>query len=264
MVRHNGELKADLPLKALSGEAPEYDRPWTPEPAAAAPVHIPPCPAPAQTLLAMMGSPALCSRRWIWEQYDSSVMADTVQGPGGDAAVVRVHGTQKAIAVTADVTPRYCRANPFEGGKQAVAEAYRNLTATGATPLAVTDNLNFGNPERPEIMGQFVVASRGSARPAGRWTSPSSPAMSRSIMRPTAARSRRPPPSAASGLLADYKTALGLAPREGDTLILLGETRGHLGQSLYLAHHGLENGAAGDAPPVDLTPNRRRPIWCAP
>src|SRR5205085_9620388 len=115
------------------------------------------------SLKQILGSPDMCSRRWVWEQYDNTVMADTLQRPGGDAAVVRVHGTTKALAITTDVTPRYCRANPFEGAKQAVAEAWRNLTATGAMPLAITDNLNFGNPERPETMAEIVRSIDGIA-----------------------------------------------------------------------------------------------------
>jgi phosphoribosylformylglycinamidine synthase len=110
-----------------------------------------------------MASPNLASRRWVWEQYDQSVGADTVQRPGGDAAVVRVHGSKKALAITTDCTPRYCYADPVEGGKQAVAEAYRNLCAVGAKPLAITNCLNFGNPQRPEIMGQFVGCIEGMA-----------------------------------------------------------------------------------------------------
>ncbi|MEI9928218.1 MAG: AIR synthase related protein [Sphingomonas sp.] len=117
----------------------------------------------AADLLKLMACPDLASRRWIWEQYDYSVGADTVQRPGGDAAVVRVHGTRKGLAITTDCTPRYCRADPFEGGKQAIAEAWRNLCAVGARPLAATDCMNFGNPQRPEIMGQFVGCIEGMA-----------------------------------------------------------------------------------------------------
>ena len=118
----------------------------------------------ADALLKLIGSPDLCSKRWVWEQYDHVILGNTVQRPGGDAAVVRVDDGPKALALTTDVTPRYCEADPFEGGKQAVAEAWRNLTAVGAQPLALTDNLNFGNPERPEIMGQLVGCMRGIAR----------------------------------------------------------------------------------------------------
>ncbi|MEM7615028.1 MAG: phosphoribosylformylglycinamidine synthase subunit PurL, partial [Pseudomonadota bacterium] len=160
LVCLNGEVKADLPLKALSGEAPEYDRPWVESPA---PAPLGPLPdiAPMAALETLLGAPNYGAKNWVWEQYDTTVGADTRRPPGGSAGVVRVHGTDKALAFTSDVTPRYCRANPVEGGKQAVAEAYRNLIATGATPLAVTDNLNFGNPEKPEIMGQLVGCIQG-------------------------------------------------------------------------------------------------------
>src|SRR5205823_8002866 len=155
VVKHKSELTADIPVDALSEEAPVYRRPFSAtSPPSAAQIHISTAVDIGSCLLKLLASPDLCSRRWIWQQYDYSVMTDTVQPPGGDAAVVRVHGTTKALAITTDVTPRYCRADPFEGAKQAVAEAWRNLTATGAIPLAVTDNLNFGNPERPETMGE--------------------------------------------------------------------------------------------------------------
>ncbi|MEN8660606.1 MAG: phosphoribosylformylglycinamidine synthase subunit PurL, partial [Marivita sp.] len=160
LIVHNGDVKADLPLSRLSSSAPEYDRPWVPseEPAALDDV---PAVDPIDALKALLGSPNYCARNWVFEQYDSMVMADTVEGPGWGAGVIRVHGTDKMLAFTSDVTPRYVKANPVEGGKQAVAEAFRNLCAVGAKPLATTDNLNFGNPEKPEIMGQFVGALQG-------------------------------------------------------------------------------------------------------
>jgi phosphoribosylformylglycinamidine synthase len=157
VVRHRGITEADIPLAALAHAAPVYERPWTkaePQPL----ITLEEVPAPNSLLGALeclIGSPHLCSRRWIWEQYDHMVMADTVQRPGGDAAVVRVHGTDKGLAISCDVTPRYCAADPYQGAKQAVAECWRNLTAVGADPLAITDCMNFGNPERPEIMGEF-------------------------------------------------------------------------------------------------------------
>ena len=161
VVKHKGEIVADMPVTSLSDEAPLYERPFERRaPRTGAPAFDASRPV-LDSLLKLLASPDLCSRRWVWEQYDNSVMADTVQMPGGDAAVVRVHGTNKALAITTDVTPRYCKADPFEGAKQAVAEAWRNLTAVGATPLAVTDNLNFGNPERPETMGEIVGAIDG-------------------------------------------------------------------------------------------------------
>ena len=164
-IRHEGRVEADLPTSMLSDEAPVYERPIAPLPKPA-PVSADAVPAASSltgTLLALMGSPNLASKRWIWEQYDHMVMGDTVVCPGSDAAVVRVHGTNKALAFTCDVTPRYCAADPFEGGKQAVAEAWRNLTASGAKPLALTDCMNFGNPERPEIMAEFAQCIEGMA-----------------------------------------------------------------------------------------------------
>ncbi len=144
-------------------------------------------------LLKLIGSPDFCSKRWVWEQYDSIIGGNTLQRPGGDAAVVRIGDGPKALALTCDVTPRYVEADPFEGGKQAVAETWRNITASGGVPLAITDNLNFGNPERPEIMGQFVMAIRGIGEaPRGRSTIRSSPAMSRSTTRRTGRRSCPP------------------------------------------------------------------------
>src|SRR5215211_6593633 len=169
VLEWNGETVADIPLDPLADEAPLYERPhmsldqykaW----AQVKPLgDVPESSDIAADLLKLMASPNLASRRWVWEQYDQSVGANTVQRPGGDAAVVRIHGTRKALAMTTDCTPRYCYADPYEGGKQAVAEAYRNLCAVGAKPLAITNCLNFGNPQRPEIMGQFVACIEGMA-----------------------------------------------------------------------------------------------------
>ena len=202
VVRHGGAVQADIPLSALAHAAPVYERPWTPRPKPAL-VAAEDVPAPNSLLGALeslMGSPHLSSRRWIWEQYDHMVMADTVQRPGGDAAVVRVHGTDKGLAISCDVTPRYCAADPREGAKQAVAECWRNLTAVGADPLAITDCMNFGNPERPEIMGEFVEAVKGMADACTRpYPSPSCRETCRSTTRRTASPFRRRRPSAASG-----------------------------------------------------------------
>jgi phosphoribosylformylglycinamidine synthase len=200
VVRHGGAVQADIPLSALAHAAPVYERPWIPKPKAAeiAPEDVPAPNSLLSALETMMGSPHLCSRRWIWEQYDHMVMADTVQRPGGDAGVVRVHGTEKALAISCDVTPRYCAADPYQGAKQAVAECWRNLTVTGADPLAITDCMNFGNPERPEIMGEFVRL-RAWPRPALPSSSPSCRATCRSTTRRTASPFRRRLPSAVSG-----------------------------------------------------------------
>ena len=148
-IFHDGEMVADLPIKELGDEAPEYDRPWV-ESTKLAKLDNATVPAPEDllaSLVKMVGSPNLSSRRWVWEQYDTMIQGNTKQRPGGDAGVIRVDGTGKGLAFTVDVTPRYCKADPFEGGKQAVAESWRNLNAVGAEPLATTDNLNFGNPK---------------------------------------------------------------------------------------------------------------------
>ncbi|MEM7506362.1 MAG: phosphoribosylformylglycinamidine synthase subunit PurL [Pseudomonadota bacterium] len=254
LVNLNGELKADLPLKALSGTAPEYDRPHTPTPAPALLGGLPEMDA-AEALLRLIGTPNFASRAWVWEQYDHMVMADTVVRPGSDAAVVRVHGTGKALAFTSDVTPRYCRANPVEGGKQAVAEAFRNLCATGARPLATTDNLNFGNPEKPEIMGQFVGCIQGIGAACRALDMPIVSG-NVSLYNETDGQAILPTPTiGAVGLLETLDQLIPMAPGAGDTLVLLGETTGHLGQSALL--WDLLDRAEGDAPPVDLEAERK-------
>src|SRR5271156_4893959 len=161
VVKHQSQTVADIPVTALSDAAPVYQRPFERRTTTAEVIKIDETRPVMDSLVKLMATADLCSRRWIWEQYDSTVMADTAQRPGGDAAVVRVHGTKKALGITTDVTPRYCKADPFEGAKQAVAEAYRNLSAVGAKPLAITDNLNFSNPEKPDIMGEIVSAIDG-------------------------------------------------------------------------------------------------------
>ncbi|MGB0506529.1 MAG: phosphoribosylformylglycinamidine synthase subunit PurL [Pikeienuella sp.] len=254
LIRMNGEVKADLPLKTLSGSAPEYDRPWVPTPAAKPLTEYPPFEDCADDLLELLGKPNLCSRRWVWEQYDSTVMADTVVRPGADAAVVRVHGTEKGLAFTSDVTPRYCRTNPVEGGKQAVAEAFRNLSATGAKPLATTDNMNFGNPEKPEIMGQFVGCIQGIGEAC---LALDMPIVSGnvSLYNETDGAAILPTPTiGAVGLLENLDQMITMAPDDHDKLVLIGETTGWLGQSAYI--YEMFNVEAGDAPPVDLAKER--------
>ena len=210
----------------------------------------------ADALLKLIGSPDLCSKRWVWEQYDHVILGNTVQRPGGDAAVVRVDDGPKALALTTDVTPRYCEADPFEGGKQAVAEAWRNLTAVGARPLALTDNLNFGNPERPEIMGQFVGCIRGIAEACKALDFPVVSG-NVSLYNETNGRAILPTPTIGGvGVLDDFTKSATLAFKAADEAILLiGETTGWLGQSLYLREIcGREEGAP---PPVDLAAERR-------
>lgn len=259
-IHHRGELMADLPIKELGDEAPEYDRPWV-APAPAAPLaDIPDLTDPIEALKTIIGSPDMASKRWIIEQYDSLIQANTAQLPGGDAGVVRVGDTQKALAMTSDVTPRYCEADPFEGGKQAVAEAWRNLSAVGATPLAITDNLNFGNPQRPEIMGQFVRAIEGIGEACRALEFPVVSG-NVSLYNETNGEGILPTPTIGGvGLLADWTQMAKLEfADEGDVIILVGNTGTHLGQSIFLREvHGLE---AGPAPKVDLEKERRNGVF---
>ena len=254
LILHGNEVKADLPLSKLASSAPEYDRPWVETPAAA-PLGAVPDIAPIEALRALIGSPSYAQKAWVWEQYDSQVGADTVVVPGLGAGVVRVHGTGKALAFTSDVTPRYVKANPVEGGKQAVAEAYRNLCAVGALPLATTDNLNFGNPEKPEIMGQLVGAIKGIGAAVAALDMPIVSG-NVSLYNETDGKGILPTPTiGAVGLLASLDELIAGRPEAGDLVVVLGETRGHLGQSALLAEaFGIE---AGDAPPVDLVAERR-------
>ena len=249
VIRRGDVVEADLPLRALSGEAPEYDRPWEESPA---PPALGPLPDvhPADALLRLVGSVQHSSRAWVWEQYDTTVGADTVRRPGADAGVVRVHGTDRALAFTADVTPRYCAANPERGGMQAVAEAYRNLIATGAIPLAVTDNLNFGNPEDPRIMGQLVGCIRGIAAACRALQMPVVSG-NVSLYNETAGRAILPTPTiGATGLLERPEHLIGTRPRDGDTLLEIGGAGTHLGASAFAA--GVMGDSGGDAPAVDL------------
>ena len=255
-VHHHGELVADLPIKQLGDDAPEYDRPWV-APRVQAPLSvIPVLEDPIAALLKIIGSPDMASKRWIIEQYDCLIQANTAQLPGGDAGVVRVEGTSKALAMTSDVTPRYCEADPYEGGKQAVAEAWRNLTAVGATPLAITDNLNFGNPQRPEIMGQFVRAIEGIGE-ACRVLEFPVVSGNVSLYNETNGEGILPTPTIGGvGLLADWTRMARLAfAGDGDVILLIGKALNQLGQSIYLREvHGLE---LGPAPIVDLQAERR-------
>src|SRR6516165_3164166 len=258
IVRHRGKTMADLPIKELGDEAPVYDRPHVrmAEPAVVRIADvIPPIPTP-EALLRLLAAPDLCSKRWVWEQYDCVILGNTVQRPGGDAAVVRINEGPKALALTTDVTPRYCEADAFEGGKQAVAEAWRNLTAVGARPLAVTDNLNFGNPERPDIMGQLVEAVRGIAEACRALEFPVVSG-NVSLYNETNGRAILPTPTiGAVGLIEDFTKSCTLAFKAADEAILLiGDTAGWLGQSIYLRE--ICEREEGAPPPVDLAAERR-------
>ncbi|MER9161790.1 MULTISPECIES: phosphoribosylformylglycinamidine synthase subunit PurL [unclassified Mesorhizobium] len=260
-VLHQGDEVANLPIKDLGDKAPEYDRPWT-EPKKPAPLAANDIPQAdvADALLKLLGGPDLSSRRWVWEQYDTLIQGNSLQLPGGDAGVVRVEGhATKALAFSSDVTPRYCEADPYEGGKQAVAECWRNLTATGALPLAATDNLNFGNPERPEIMGQLVGAVKGigdACRALG------FPIVSGnvSLYNETNGQGILPTPTIGGvGLIADWSkmVRIGFAA-EGQMILLVGAPASwgtHLGQSVYFRDvHGRTD---GPPPPVDLDHEKR-------
>ena len=260
VLKHQGLVVCDLPLAPLSDDAPLYDRPWVapaPQPTLVA-TDVPPPADYAAAVRQLMGSPDMASKRWIWEQYDRHVMADTMEdsATGADAGIVRVHGTKKALAVTSDCTPRYVQNDPYEGGKQAVAEAWRNLTAVGATPIAITDNLNFGNPERPEIMGQIVRAIEGMALACRELDFPVVSG-NVSLYNETNGQAIPPTPTVgAVGLIADYGRHADFSSLQpGDVLVLLGETRGELGASMYLREIlGREDGAP---PKVDLARERR-------
>ena len=258
ILKLNGELVSDIPVAPLVNESPLYDRPWTPSPKRVE-VAASDVPAPNDPLVALrqlLGSANFSSRRWIWEQYDHMVMADTNRGPGGDAAIVRVHDTNRGLAITTDCTPRYCNAEPETGGMQAVAEAWRNLTAVGARPLALTNNLNFGNPERESIMGQLVGCVTGIGEAA---RSLAFPVVSGnvSLYNETSGVGILPTPVIGGlGLIDDLDKTVGQAfPSEGQDIVVIGETTGWLGASAYLAT--IEGRDEGAPPPVDLAQERR-------
>jgi phosphoribosylformylglycinamidine synthase subunit PurL len=258
VVKHGGDVMADLPIKELGDEAPLYDRPHVASPLLPV-IHAREVEPPVGVMPALqklIATPELCSKRWVWEQYDHVILGNTVQRPGGDAAVVRVEDGPKGLALTVDVTPRYCEADPFQGGMQAVAEAWRNITAVGGRPLAITDNLNFGNPERPEIMGQFVGCLKGIAEACRALDFPVVSG-NVSLYNETNGRGILPTPSIGGvGLLDDFTKSATLAFKAaGEAILLVGDSRGWLGQSVYLRDIcGREEGAP---PPVDLAAEKR-------
>jgi phosphoribosylformylglycinamidine synthase II len=258
VVKHGGQVMADLPIKELGDEAPLYDRPHianTFQPAIK-PHDVNAPIGNGEALLRLVGSPDLCSKRWVWEQYDHIILGNTVQMPGGDAAIVRIEDGPKGLALTTDVTPRYCEADPVEGGKQAVAEAWRNITAVGGRPLALTDNLNFGNPEKPEVMGQLVGAIRGIGEACRALDFPVVSG-NVSLYNETQGRSILPTPTIGGvGVVDDVAAHATLAFKgSGETIFVIGETQGWLGQSLYL--RDICSREDGAPPPVDLKAERR-------
>ena len=250
-----GDVVGDMPIASLVEDAPEYQRPYVPTPkretADVAAVND-----LNKAVMDLIGGPNLCSRRWIWEQYDHMVMGDTIQRPGGDAAVVRVHGTDKALAISTDVTPRYCFADPVEGGRQAVAETWRNITAVGGTPLAITNCLNFGNPERKDIMGQFVGCLEGMGEACRALDYPIVSG-NVSLYNETNGSGILPTPAIGGvGVLKDSSKMATIAfKNEGDAIVLIGETRNELSAGLYQREILGED--AGAPPHVDLGLERR-------
>jgi len=257
LIMH-GETYADLPVAPISTDAPVYDRPYVKTPKREE-LGIEAWPADADlsaSLKTLLGCPDLASKRWIWEQYDHMVMNDTVIRPGGDAAVVRVHDTKKALAITTDCTPRYCYADPYEGGKQAVAESWRNLTAVGAKPLAITNCLNFGNPQKPEVMGQIVGCLEGMRDACLALDYPvisGNVSLYNETTIGAQASAIQPTPAIGGvGILLDAEKRSGNHfTAEGHHIILIGKTLGHLGSSLF--QREVMKREEGAPPPVDLT-----------
>ncbi len=254
----DGEIVADMPIAPISSEAPIYSRPYTLTPRPAE-LSFDSVAAPKDhnaALLQLLETPDLASKRWIWEQYDHQVMNDTIQKPGGDAAIVRIHDTKKGLAISTDCTPRYCHADPHEGGKQAVAETWRNITAVGGSPLAITNCLNFGNPQKPEIMGQIVGALQGMAEAC---IALDYPIISGnvSLYNETSGTGVQPTPAIGGvGILQDVsKHATKAFKAEGDVIFLVGDTTGHLGASMYLRE--IEGREEGAPPRVDLDAEKR-------
>ena len=257
-VLKNGISEANIPIDPMVDQSPEYDRPWSeiPKQEQIRSSDYSPKGSLQDVFEVLIGCPDLSSRRWIWEQYDHLVMNNTIARPGGDAAVVRVNDTNKAIAMSVDCTPRYCLADPKVGGAQAVAEAWRNITATGAQPLAITNNMNFGNPEKPEIMGQFVGCIKGMSEAALKLKFPVVSG-NVSLYNETNGVAILPTPVIGGvGLLEDLSKSATIAlKRHDEDIILIGSCSGWLGQSIYLREiHGLEMGAP---PPLDLDEEKR-------
>ncbi|MEP2235323.1 MAG: phosphoribosylformylglycinamidine synthase subunit PurL [Alteripontixanthobacter sp.] len=264
VLEWDGEVVCDIPLGPLAADAPEYDRPYLSREEYKAWAQVKPLDeVPESTdigadLLKLMASPNLASKGWISEQYDSQVGADTLQ-TGGDAAVVRVHGTNKALAITTDCTPRYVYADPYEGGKQAVAEAYRNLCAVGARPLAITNCLNFANPQRPEIMAQLVHAldGMGDACRALDFPIVSGNVSLYNESKATGGGSAILPTPAIGGvgIIEDYSKMMTMGFKaEGEALFVIGNRDPHLGQSLWL--RTIARLEAGEPPATDVDEER--------
>jgi phosphoribosylformylglycinamidine synthase len=258
VLKQGGEVVADLPIAPLAEASPKYDRPWQPTPARAPlpATEIKPPIGNGGALLRLLASPDLCAKRWIWEQYDHMVMGDTVERPGGDAGVVRIHGSNRGLAVTSDCSPHYCFADPESGGAQVVAEAWRNLTAAGARPRAITDCMNFGNPERPEIMGQFVGCINGMGAAC---LALDFPVVSGNVSfyNETNGEGIMPTPVIGGvGVIDDLALRMTSAFKaEGEAILMVGETTGHLGVTAWLRE--VADRHDGAPPVMDLGAERR-------
>ena len=250
----NGKEEASIPINILVEDAPEYQRDYIVEE-----------PSPIKEyksedfdqnnilkdLNTMIMHPDLSSRKWIWEQYDHMVMADTVVRPGSDAAVVRVHGTNKGLAMSTDCSPVYCKHNPYEGGKHAVVETWRNIIASGALPIAITDCMNFGNPEKPEIMGQFVECIRGMGDACSKLNYPVVSG-NVSLYNETNGEGIYPTPAIGGvGLIKDLSNVKTLSLKEdGNFLCVVGKTANHLGNSKYISI--IQSKEEGGTPEINL------------
>ena len=253
VINHNDELKAEIRLDILESGAPSYDRPYKiiKESAFDESLVKETAESPINILKRLINSPNLCSRKWVWEQYDHMVMNDTILRPGGDAAIVRVHGTNKGLAISTDSTPRYCSADPVEGGKQAVAESWRNITSVGALPIAITDCMNFGNPEKEEIMGQFAGVVTGMIEACEILDYPVVSG-NVSLYNETNGKGINPTPAIGGvGLIENLNHfSTPHLKRDNDTVLLVGKTDGYLGQSIYAKE--ILNITSGLPPKVNL------------
>jgi len=262
VLHFKNEIVCDIPITSLADEAPKYNREWesTPFPQEIdmdqklKDLDIKTC------LKQLLGHENQANKTWVWEQYDHMVMGDTIQKPGGDAAVVRVHGTNKALAASVDCTPRYCLAHPFTGGMQAVCETYRNLSAVGAEPRAITNCLNFGNPEKKEIMGQFVDVIKGIKEAC---TELDYPVISGnvSLYNETNGVGIKPTPTIGGvGLIQDVNNTMTYGLKSSDNLlIVVGETKGHIHQSALC--HDILHLKKGPPPTMNLQEEKKNSFF---
>ena len=258
VINHEKMIKAEIVLDILEKGAPSYKRPYSINKYSEEQINNEKLidTDPISILKDLIGSPNLCSRKWVWEQYDHMVMTDTILIPGGDSAIVRVHGTNKGLSITSDSTPRYCLSDPIEGGKQAVAEAWRNLIAVGSRPIAITDCMNFGNPEKEDIMGQFAGVVKGMIMSCNELDFPVVSG-NVSLYNETNGKGINPTPVIGGvgvidnlDIFADHNFK-----RKDDVIIIIGKTDGHLSQSIYATE--LLNINTGLPPKVNLAEEKK-------